>query len=204
MGADPTAYPRERNGAADQIQRFAKTLLGNKGHVALDVDAARAAVGAGGLAQLVYYRAARLNTLGQMDGLAVGAGHGDGADLDAIVAGGALGQVHVAGMLPKLHMKASRTLRGPVDRGVGPDLDIGVLGQFQQARIQQVLGYGGLPVGAKERRGLDQVYLDARACQVQGCLNAGKGTADDECAFAHENIPRSRIGRASSGLLSPG
>ena len=115
MRADPAQDPGQRQARHDELQGFFVLAQFDELHVALDVDLRRAGEGAGGPVQLH-------DAEGRRDGLGIEAvgrlpvgqplveliRHGHRADIGAFAAAGALGRVHIAGLLAQGDLEVPR------------------------------------------------------------------------------------------------
>ena len=119
----------------------------------------------------------------------LGTGHRDRADFQAVLAGRALGEVHVPRVLPQFHLQGTGFPLDAIDARVGPDGNAGVLGDLQEPRVEQVARDGGCAAIAQEGGGLDKMDVDSRGGQIQCGLDAGNAATRDECAFAQLRPP---------------
>ena len=185
MVADPTADDREGVVPLDEFQRFLEFPRRDQGHVPLDADVGGAGRLAGGGPQLVD-RETGGNGLGKVpvDGLpgierfVEVRGDGDGADIGAVPAPGALGQVDKPGGLGQADAEAARLALDGLHGSPGHDLDI------------------GMPSDLDELRGEDAGRTVVRG---KGLVELGHDAADAD-PLLHEKHLHPGIGKIERGL----
>ncbi len=185
MVADPAADDGKGVVLLDEFQGFLEFSRRDQGHVPLDADVGGTGRLAGGGPQLVD-RETGGNGLGKVaiHGLAgvepfveVG-GDGDGADVGAVPASGAFGQIDVPGGLGHPDPEAARLPLDGLDRPPGHDLHIGMTPDFDQFR--------GEDAGRTVVRG-------------KGLVQLGHDAADAD-PLLHEEDLHPGIGKIERGL----